>query len=178
MYRNNPLHTGVATDVVPPPLKLKWKQTFSTPVVGSPAVFGSRLYVPDRFGSVNAIDAATGNIIWSFNPGGAQAWDSSPAVATVGGQTIIFVGRSDNKLYAIRDDGATPFMLWNFDNLVNFFDSSPVVTTIAGTQVVIVGANDNKLYALVAATGALYPGWIPNPFTEAELWHSSLRQPF
>ena len=41
-----------------------------------------------------------------------------------------------------------------------------MVTTIAGTQVVIVGSHDDKLYAFVAATGALYPGWTLNPFTD------------
>jgi serine/threonine-protein kinase len=168
MYRNNPLHTGVAADVVLPPLQLKWKQTFGDKIDSSPAIFGSRLYVGSVDKNLYAIDAATGNIIWSFNDGGGTlVWYSSPAVATVGGQTVIFAGNDNNNVYAIRDDGATPFLLWKFTTLgPGVVDSSPVVTTIAGTQVVIVGANDNGLYALVAATGGLYPGWTTNPFTE------------
>jgi len=169
MYRNNPLHTGVATDVVPPSLSLKWKQTFTSPVVGSPVVVGPRVYAADSLGPLDAIDAATGNIIWSFIPVGTGSWLSSPAVATVGGQTVIFVGRTDpdDKLYAIRDDGATSFKLWDSGALITGSpESSPVVTTIAGTQVVIVGSLGNGLYAFVAATGALYPGWTTNPFTD------------
>ena len=69
MYRNGLLHTGVAADVLPPPLSLKWKQTFGDPVVSSPAIFGSRLYVGSVDKNLYAIDAATGNIIWSFNDG-------------------------------------------------------------------------------------------------------------
>jgi outer membrane protein assembly factor BamB len=184
MYRNNPLHTGVASDVVPPSLKLKWKQTFGGSVVSSPAVvttkfleenvINSRLYVGSDDGNFYALDSTTGNIIWSFNPDAkATAWRSSPAVATVGGQTVIFAGRRDNKFYAIRDDGPTPTKLWEFiAGLPNVFDSSPVVTTIAGTQVVIVGSSDNKLYAFVAATGALYPGWA-TPFGTAGAIESS-----
>jgi outer membrane protein assembly factor BamB len=115
-----------------------------------------------------AIDVATGNIIWSFNDGALTlAWYSSPAVATVGGQTVIFAGNVNTNVYAIRDNGATPFLLWKFPTGLAV-DSSPVVTTIAGTQVVIVGSDDGKLYALVAATGALYPGWAgPGTFFEA-----------
>jgi outer membrane protein assembly factor BamB len=182
MYRNNLLHTGVAADVVPPPLNLKWKQTFGGPVDSSPAVVGSRLYVGSDDGNLYAIDTATGNIIWAFNDGGltlppgcaipACAWDSSPTVATVGGQTVIFAGNDNKKLYAVRDDGAAPFKLWEYatGGPVN---SSPVVTTIAGTQVVIFGSEDGKLYALVASTGALYVGWTTNPFVAAGLVETS-----
>jgi MYXO-CTERM domain-containing protein len=181
MYRNNPLHTGVASDVVPPSLKLKWKQTFTSPVVGSPVavttsffeegIINSRVYAAEGpptalslDAPLHALDAATGNIIWSFNPSpsAAGSWYSSPAVATVGGQTIIFIGRTDGKLYAIRDDGDKASKLWEYPTGAVW--SSPVVTTIAGTQVVIVGSLDTFLYALVAATGALYPGWAAGPF--------------
>jgi outer membrane protein assembly factor BamB len=181
MYRNNPLHTGVATDVVSPPLNLKWKQTFGGAVDSSPAVVGSRLYVGSDDGNLYAIDTATGNIIWTFNDAGATLpaancggaglpcpWESSPAVATVGGQTVIFAGNDNNKLYAVRDDGTAPFKLWEYTTIGAMpVRSSPVVTTIAGTQVVIFGADDDRLYALVASTGALYGGWPTNPYTPA-----------
>jgi outer membrane protein assembly factor BamB len=175
MYRNNPLHTGVATDVVSPPLNLKWKQTFGGAVDSSPAVVGARLYVGSDDGNLYAIETATGNIIWAFNDaGGAGAWDSSPAVATVGGQTVIFVGNDNDELYAVRDDGTAPFNLWEFPTTaLNEVNSSPVVATIAGTQVVIFGSDDGKLYALVASTGALYVGWTTNPFVAAGLVETS-----
>jgi outer membrane protein assembly factor BamB len=158
MYRNNPLHTGVSTDIVAPPLTLKWKQTFGSAVNSSAAVVGSRLYVGSDDGNLYAIDTATGNIIWTFNNGTTSPWDSSPAVATVGGQTVIFAGRTDNYLYAVRDDGTAPFRLWA-GRTGGRVRSSPVVTTIAGTQVVVFGSEDGNLYALVASTGALYVGW-------------------
>jgi len=178
MYRNNPLHTGVATDVVSPPLVLKWKQTFGGAVDSSPAVVGSRLYVGSDDGNLYAIDTVTGNIIWTFNDAGATlpncggagvpcAWDSSPAVATVGGQTVIFAGNDNDELYAVRDDGTAPFNLWEFPTTATKeVNSSPVVTTIAGTQVVIFGSQDGTLYAVVASTGAPYVGWGgPGKFT-------------
>jgi len=172
MYRNNPLHTGVATDVVLPPLVLKWKQTFGGDVDSSPAVVGSRLYVGSDDGNLYAIDTVTGNIIWTFNDAAANPWESSPAVATVGGQTVIFAGRDDNSLYAVRDDGIAPFKLWEKVTAAPV-KSSPVVTTIAGTQVVIFGSDDGKLYALVASTGGLYVGWTINPFVAAGLVETS-----
>jgi outer membrane protein assembly factor BamB len=176
MYRNNLLHTGIAADVVLPPLNLKWKQTFGGPVDSSPAVVGSRLYVGSDDGNLYAIDTATGNILWTFNDGSltlppacappACSWDSSPTVATVGGQKVIFAGNDNWKLYAVRDDGAAPFKLWEYGT-GGPVNSSPVVTTIAGTQVVIFGSMDGKLYALVASTGALYVGWPAGPFVAA-----------
>ena len=174
MYRNNPLHTGVATDVVAPPLNLKWKQTFGGAVYSSPAVVGSRLYVGSNDFNLYAIDTATGNIIWAFNDAGGitTPWDSSPAVATVGGQTVIFAGNDDKSLYAVRDDGIAPFKLWEYIT-GGKVKSSPVVTTIAGTQVVIFGSDDSNLYALVASTGALYVGWTTNPFVAAGLIETS-----
>jgi outer membrane protein assembly factor BamB len=171
MYRNNLLHTGVAADILPPPLSLKWKQTFAGAVLSSPAIVGSRLYVGSNDFNLRAINAATGDIIWAFNPAGAAAWFSSPTVATVGGQTVIFAGNNNNILYAIRDDGAAPFLLWNTAALAGPVQSSPVVTTIAGTQVVIFGVAGavGQVFALVAATGAVYPGWVVNPFTDLGL---------
>lgn len=159
MYRYDLLHNGVAPDVVQPPLVLKWKQTFGGDVDSSPAVVGSRLYVGSDDGNLYAIDAATGNILWTFNNQSTTgAWDSSPTVATVGGQTVIFAGNDNKDLYAVRDDGTAPFKLWGYAT-GGKVKSSPVVTTIAGTQVVIFGSEDGTLYALVASTGAAYTGW-------------------
>lgn len=172
MYRNDLLHTGVAADTLPPPLSLKWKQTFAGAVVSSPAIVGSRVYVGVNDPTFNfyAIDATTGNIIWSFNDGGAAlAWWSSPAVATVSGNTVIFVGNANGNLYAIRDDGTTPFKLWAKSLGGGAALSSPAVTTIAATQVVIAAGSAGGiggLWAVVAATGAPYPGWTTNPFTD------------
>ena len=179
MYRNNPLHTGVATDVVSPPLNLKWKQTFGGDVDSSPAVVGSRVYVGSDDGTLNALDSVTGNIIWAFREIGPFPvtidWNSSPAVETVGGQTVIFAGNNDNNLYAIRDDGATATTLWRYTDAgaPAPIVSSPVVTSIAGTQVVIFGSNVGRLYALVASTGALYGGWLANPLIIGGVFQTS-----
>jgi outer membrane protein assembly factor BamB len=170
MYRNNPLHTGVAADTLPPPLALKWKQTFGGAVHSSPAVVGSRLYVGSGDGNLYAIDTATGNIIWTFNDpvagvGTTLAWDSSPAVATISGRTVIFAGNDNFKFYAVRDDGTTPFKLWDTAALAIgvAVKSSPALANVAGTDIVIFGTEGAGVYALVASTGALYPGWVLDP---------------
>ena len=168
MYRNNLTHTGVATDVLPPPLSLKWKVTFGGSVISSPAIFGSRLYVgaqaPDN--KLYAIDVATGNIIWSFDDPVAGipttlGWDSSPAVGTVNGKTVIFAGNNNFKLYAIQDNGATAVKLWDTTALIGVaVKSSPALTNVAGTDVVIFGTEGAGVYALVAATGgSIQVGW-------------------
>jgi glucose dehydrogenase len=81
---------------------------------------------------------------WRFSTGLGPSAYSSPAVAA----GVVYVGSSDNKVYAL--DAATGAKKWEFLT-GNDVSSSPAVAN----GVVYVGSNDNKVYALDAATGAL-----------------------
>jgi len=84
-----------------------------------------------------------GTPIWEFETGGGvlllRGVDSSPAIGPDG---TVYVGSSDNKLYAIN--GKTGVKLWEFETGGAVF-SSPA---IGSDGTVYVGSQDNKLYAI------------------------------
>lgn len=98
------------------------------------------IYVGSRDNSIYALDAETGDELWSYTAGGIIR--SPPTVA--GG--TVYVGSRDNSLYAL--DAETGNVQWNYTT-GDFVDASP--TVVDGT--VYVGSRDNSLYALDAETG-------------------------
>jgi outer membrane protein assembly factor BamB len=72
------------------------RQTISSGEIG-PAVNGGRLYVSTGQ-ALQALDAKTGNAVWSYTPPNTGALVSTPAVAN----GLVFVGSTDDNLYAIR----------------------------------------------------------------------------
>jgi outer membrane protein assembly factor BamB len=71
-------------------------QTISSGEIG-PAVNGSELYVSTGQ-ALQALDAKTGNAVWSYTPPNTGAFVSTPAVAN----GLVFVGSTNDNLYAIR----------------------------------------------------------------------------
>ncbi len=80
--------------------------------------------------------AAPGDLLWSYSVGSIQY--SCPAVSANG---TIYVGSSDNKLYALNPDGTQQWAYLTPSDVVG----SPAVS-INGT--IYVGSLDKKLYAL------------------------------
>src|SRR5580700_9924033 len=107
----------------------------------SAAVANGVIYVGSYDGNVYALEAATGNKLWSFLTGG-QVF-SSPAVAN----GVVYIGSEDGKVYALK--AATGTKLWSYATRL-VVDSSPAVSN--GT--VYIGSEDGNVYALKAATGS------------------------
>jgi outer membrane protein assembly factor BamB len=116
-----------------------WEYETDSRVESSPAVSDGVVYVGSSFANFYALDALTGNEIWSY-PIMAR---SSPAVA----DGRVFVGSLDYNVYALN--ASTGAKIWNYTTGY-VVDSSP---TVAG-DVVYVGSGDGNLYALNASTGA------------------------
>ena len=89
---------------------------------------------------VYALDASTGDLIWSYETG--DRVNSSPAVS--GG--VVYVGSEDNRVYAL--DASTGDLIWSYET-GDWVNSSPAVSG----GVVYVGSSDNHVYALDASTG-------------------------
>jgi outer membrane protein assembly factor BamB len=114
----------------------------------SPAVVNGVVYFGSGDGSVYAIEARRGVLLWKFATGGVV--HASPAVV----DGTVYVGSWDGRLYAL--DAVTGERKWAFEagqdpaihNQVGF-QSSPAV--VGGT--VYVGCRDGHVYALDAATG-------------------------
>ena len=71
-------------------------QTISSGEIG-PAVNGGKLYVSTGQ-ALQALDAKTGNAVWSYTPPNTGALVSTPAVAN----RLVFVGSTNDNLYAVR----------------------------------------------------------------------------
>jgi outer membrane protein assembly factor BamB len=110
--------------------------------VGAPAVDEWPMFHHDLSHSGYTMSQApkTSSLRWRYATGGGVA--SSPAVA----DGIVFVGSSDNKVYAL--DELTGAQIWNYTTK-GAVKSSPAV--VDGT--VFVGSNDDNVYALNEVTG-------------------------
>jgi outer membrane protein assembly factor BamB len=78
--------------------EVKWLFPTGSPIVSSPAVVGSVVFVASG-STVYAVDIKTGEKVWNFAT--TDAIESSPAVV----DGMVFVGSRDGFLYAIGGDG-------------------------------------------------------------------------
>jgi outer membrane protein assembly factor BamB len=112
---------------------------------------GSRIYVNDNVDSVHALDAGTGQEIWSFPIGYASG--GSPSTSPDG--LIMPAGGGQSPLLAIRDTGDEGELAWRNDAMMN----RGIPTQTAGGQggrvyaTVDRGQRRNDLVVLDAATG-------------------------
>jgi glucose dehydrogenase len=113
------------------------------PICGgsSATVANGVVYVGSYDGYLYALNAATGDKLWSFLTGGEVF--SSPAVA----DGVVYVGSNDQNVYALN--AATGAELWSYTTGYDVV-SSPAVAN----GVVYIGSEDGSVYALNAATGA------------------------
>jgi outer membrane protein assembly factor BamB len=112
LFHANPQHTGVATDVLPPNLRLAWShRTPGTILASSPAVVNGVAYVGTRdedgtkHNGVLAVDFATGRELWKFRTE-AQV-QASPAVA----EGLVFASTVRGTLHAL--DATTGGKRWD-----------------------------------------------------------------
>ena len=124
------------------------------PVVSSPAVAGSTVYVGSNDRHLYALDQASGRVRWSFDAKSAIA--SSPAVA---GDLVAFTS-ADGHLFAVDAGtgrvrwrlatGPTVPFPWGYES-GDLWTSSPVFAD----GVVLAGAGDGYLYAVDAGSGKM-----------------------
>lgn len=119
-------------------------------IVDSPVVANGIMYVGSLSGTIYALDAITGTLLWQHSLPG-QIWSTAAVV-----QGIVYIGSTDGNVYAL--DAATGNPSWPQPFHTNGgVESSPTVVN----GVVYIGSFDNNVYALDAATGK--PIW-PQPF--------------
>jgi len=105
-FRATPGRTGIAATEVPAELTEAWRVEIGGPIT-SPVIAGGRFFVAaiDRH-TVHALDAGTGEALWTFTAGGRI--DSPPTIFRGG----VFFGSADGWIYALRaDDGA---LAWKY----------------------------------------------------------------
>lgn len=109
---------------------------------------GQRLYVTDNAGSLHALEAESGKIIWSFPIGHESG--GSPSSSPDG--VIMPSGGGRGTLLAVQDRGARPRLLWRNDDQVNRGVPTQAKGGLAYAAV-DAGGGENHLLVLDARTG-------------------------
>lgn len=140
--------SGVGIHAISSAGTLLWYFKTAASFAASPAIANGVVYDRSSDGTVYALNANTGAVIWQYATGGFYIDSgSSPAVAS-GVVYVGPVGSSDNNVYAL--DAGTGALIWKYTT-GDFIYSSP---TVANGRVYF-GSLDKNVYALDAKTGAL-----------------------
>ena len=142
LYRGNAQRTGIFDfPAIREEPDVKWQTKISSTWLMPPILADGILYTGSGDGVLYALDAETGEEIWST--GGFNQLENSGAVMG----DILVVGGYDQRVHAL--DRHTGAVLWSFDT-VSFVQASPLIVE---EQVYI--ATDRVLYALNLASGML-----------------------
>ncbi|MEW6515891.1 MAG: PQQ-binding-like beta-propeller repeat protein [candidate division FCPU426 bacterium] len=137
----------------PGPARLVWKYQMPQEVFGSPVVQTApapRLYIGSKFGNLACLDALTGRRLWQRLAG---HWiDNSACLGSWEGQTAVFVGSHDYRLYAY--DAEDGHLLWSLA-LGGEVYTAPVFFRTGNGPRVAAACLDNRLYVAQASTGKL-----------------------
>ena len=135
-----PDNSGFTPEAAPFPHRVAWTYRTAKPLLASPAVADSHVYLSTGDGRSLALDRHTGQPVWEFHTG----WLSS-ATPAVAGDAVFFAIRPGRVVSLDRHSGV---LRWEI-HLEQPVLASPVVAN--GT--VYIGSSDKNLYALDAATG-------------------------
>ena len=133
--------TTASTRSTPRPGKRIWRFQADNQVNTSAAWWKGRIFIGDDSGTLYALSAKTGKLLWSSGAG-TEFWYATPTVA----YGRVYIGNTDGTMYVYG--AKTGNLLW----------AKPLGTYIYGAAAVyrrkvFVGTYDGKFYALDAATG-------------------------
>jgi len=126
------------------PPTILWSRDVGAPIRDTAAVYNGRVYFGAYDGRVHALDAATGDPVWSFLTGGGIA------AAPVVDNGVVYIGSTDGIFYAL--DAATGQLRWTYNA------GAPILTSAALSadgQTVYFGAENLYAYALRTSDGQL-----------------------
>src|SRR4030066_564276 len=135
--------TGFTESPAPTTNNLLWRFRTQDVIDSSPAVVDDIVYIGSRDGKIYALNATTGDEIWSYKTGNWFFFDS-PAVA----DGKVFIGSGDQRVYSFDAKNGT--VLWKFKMGWENASSPAVVDGI-----VFIGGPDKYIYALNETTGEL-----------------------
>ena len=142
MFHHDSAHTGYSTSTGPLTNQTLWKfKTGNSVEYSAPSVVNGVAFVGSQDRTFYALDAATGDKIWSFLAG-----NSIKSIAAVA-NNVVYVGSLDNNVYAL--DAKTGNQIWNFKTGNQVYSSPNVVD-----GVVYIGSNDHYVYALKSEDGS------------------------
>ncbi|MDD2714536.1 MAG: PQQ-like beta-propeller repeat protein [Candidatus Wallbacteria bacterium] len=131
---------------------LLWKHTTAVNMSSSPMVAATpqrRLYSGNLFGVYYALDADSGEEIWTCKMGMQCIYPG--ALTGLGGTVRLFVANFDRNLYCL--DAREGTVLWKFQT-GKYNASSPLLINFKGEQAVVFPSLDNSLYVVRASDGS------------------------
>ncbi|HEX7483251.1 MAG TPA: PQQ-binding-like beta-propeller repeat protein, partial [Candidatus Bathyarchaeia archaeon] len=141
MFHHDSAHTGYSTSTGPLTNQTLWKfKTGNSVEYSSPSIANGVAYVGSQDRTFYALDAATGDKIWS-----CVAGNSIKSIAAVA-NGVVYFGSLDNNVYAL--DAKTGNQRWEIKTGNQVYSSPNVVD-----GVVYIGSNDHYVYALNAEDG-------------------------
>jgi outer membrane protein assembly factor BamB len=167
-FRGDLLNTGYSSSAAPRTAQLAWSKKIpgAQEFWSSPSVFKDKVYVGNSNGNLYCINAATGDVVWTFS-GYSFPIFSSPAIA----QDMVFFAGADRKLYALpaddpNSDGviSETEIIWDFTvgpstgGVNNVVPSSPAIKD----GKLFIGAIDQYFYCFNAKNGKIiWKTWTP-----------------
>lgn len=134
----------------------RWRYDAGAAVHGSPALHEGTVYVTDLHGTLHAVSAQSGELRWRVETGptmpfpwGHESGDiyaSSPTLAVVDGQVLLYFGAGDGSIYAVDPEGGD--VVWTLAT-GGRIRSTPAIAD----GILVVGSADGVVYAADAATG-------------------------
>lgn len=121
-----------------------WKYDAGAPWGGG-IIDKERLYFGTGASQVHCIDKSTGSMIWKTTLD-AQGFTEPPLVNSTSGRSLLYIGSSSGRVYALNPVSGTKRWVYQASGAVTN-------TPSAGLGMVFFGAWDRKFYALNAGTG-------------------------
>jgi outer membrane protein assembly factor BamB len=140
----------------------KWRHTFAEPgkenmgfTRSTPTVENGVVYTVSRYGTVTALDAASGTLKWSVNPvkahnGTLPEWEISSSPVIDGDKLIAIAGGENSHVVAL--DKKTGKEIWAGGGTDKPGYATPVVATVGGAKQYVVFTGKN-LIGVAAADG-------------------------
>jgi len=127
--------------------QIVWRFETKVPLGNSPTVDGSVLYVGGHDRKLHAINALTGEHLWSYD-GASSGYDTNPLVV----DGVIYAGNRDGNMYAIGGHGTS-----NQGQKIWQFSTSGAIHLSAAyyNGNIFFASNDMHAYALNAHNGSL-----------------------
>jgi hypothetical protein len=144
MVRGDPQHTGFVPEQLSPPFRLAWAVEFEGERLGTavePIVNAGRVFIATHAGSLYALEAESGRLLWRFQAHGPFL--HSPAAD----QGLVVVGSTDGCLYAL--DQVTGKPAWQWCDAPGGFAAAPVVASGR----VFIGTRTGQFVALDVNSG-------------------------
>lgn len=148
--RGNAQRTGYIETEIKSPFHVEWVRHFAGERLGTamePIVADGKVFIATHNGRLYALDALTGQLIWSFQARGAFL--HSPAYS----DNIVVAANTDGYVYALNS--STGEIKWSYFTWYGGISSSPLIADGS----VFVGARDGNLTGLDLLTGNQNSMW-------------------